>query len=110
MQSINDINFIEPGGRYGKQTGIFMPGGYWVPQIEVILAWELTIANLPAIDWAEKVCTETIMHPEIWRGFDHPMRFRLGRCLTFFCKHKMLPIEIANPLKKGKRFYKRKEI
>lgn len=109
MNTINEINFTEHGGIHGKQLGVFMPGGYWVPKNEVILAWDVATAEQQGIDWAEKVCAETFMHPEIWRQFSKAMKFRLGRCIKYFCDHEMLPIEVANPGKKGKRFYRRKQ-
>lgn len=108
MSTVDDIRFIEHGGLRGKQTGIFMPGHYWVPKDEIILAWEIANANLPELDWVEKASSETILNPEIWRQFSNSMKFRLGRCLKYFSEHGMLPIVVANPDKKGKRFYKRK--
>ena len=108
MNTVDAINFIEHGGMHGKRLGLFMPGAYWVPKNEVVLAWEIANANLHEIDWAEKVCTETILNPAIWLQFSRPMKHRLGRCLKYFCVHNMLPIVVANPGKKGKRFYKKK--
>lgn len=108
MNTVYDINFIEHGGIHGKQLGIFMPGLYWVPKDEVLLSWEIANATLHEIDWTKKVCTETILSPEIWRQFATSMKYRLGRCLKFFSDQELLPIDVANPGKKGKRFYKKK--
>jgi hypothetical protein len=34
-------------------------------------------------------------------------RIKLGRCIKYFVDHGMLPLKVANPKKKGKRFYQR---
>lgn len=109
MKTIDDIKFIEHGGKHGKTLGLFMPGRYWVSEPEIVLTWKIAIAHLDTIDWMKKVCTETIFTEDIWRQFEKPVKFSFGRALKYFCTHEMLPIEVANPGKKGKRFYKMKE-
>ncbi len=109
MKSINDINFIEHGGRYGKQLGLFTLGHYWVGRSEMVLAWEIFHSHLSCIDWSKKVCSETFFTTEIWHQFPKLTLFQFGRCFKYFCVHEMLPIEVANPGKKGKLFFKQKE-
>ena len=108
MKTIQNIKFIEHGGRYGKKLGLFMPGRYWVGEPEIALTWIFATAHLNKIDWSEKVCTETFFTEGVWKDFSDHVKRCLGRSLKFFCKHEMLPIEVANPNKKGKRFYKLK--
>jgi len=105
---LKDIRFEENGGKYGKQRGVFMPGGFWVPQGDVELAWKNASTRYPRIDWDGKVCSATFFDPDEWKGYPFGKQLALGRCIKFFSIHGMLGIEVANPRKKGKRFYRRK--
>lgn len=105
MNSFEDIRFEENG----KQLGLYMPGHYWVPKAEIELVWNMANAYLPEIDWTKRVCTETFFTTEIWKQFKKPIRFMLGRCLKYFSVHGILPIEVSNPDKSGKRYYRRRQ-
>ena len=108
MYPMDGIRFDEHGGKFGKQRGMYMPGKFWVPEADFNLAWEIAKAHLPSIDWTKKVSSETFFTTEIWHQFWGINRFNFGRCIKYFSVHNMLPIEVANPGKKGKRFYKLK--
>lgn len=108
MESIRDIKFDERKSKHGIQRGLYMPGHYWVPEAEIKLTWEIANAQLGDIDWTQKVCTETIFTADIWKEFKKPVKFMLGRCLKYFSVREMLPLEVANPGKKGKIFYKQR--
>lgn len=108
MRTIHDIKFDKHGGKFGNQLGLYMPGHYWVPKAEIELAWDIANAHLPDIDWTKRVYSETIFTTDIWEEFKKPTKLMLGRCLKYFSVHGMLPIEVANPGKKGKIFYKQK--
>lgn len=109
MISIDDIRFIEHGGRYGNALGCYMPGGYWVSKERIVFAWEKSRANQQQIDWSGKVCAETLIGTDTWKSLSFGHRLALGRCIKCFCNRQMLPIEVANPDKKGKRLYRRKK-
>ena len=108
MNTIQNIKFIEHGGRYGQNLGMFMPGHYWVPAPEIDLTWIFATAHLDKVDWTKKVYAETVFTKDVWCTFTKHQKHCFGRSLKYFTVQGMLPIEVANPNKKGKRFYKLK--
>ena len=108
----HDSRFNERVARHGKQTGMVMPGGFPVSKQTMIATWNQLQKSWPFIDWSVRQSTETMLGTDYWQKL-HPTGARLatGRCIKFFVVHEMLPIslEVANPGKKGKRFYRPKQ-
>jgi len=106
----NDIRFIERDTRFGKQQSLIMPGGFWVTKQTCQDAWKQVNQNWHSIDWSLKQCAETLIGSEYWKPQICGKQLAMGRCVKFFITHDMLPrpLEIANPGKKGKRFYRPK--
>lgn len=103
---VEQIQFDERNGKHGKQLGIYMRGGFWVPKGDVLMAWKNAAAHYPLVDWGLKVCAATFFDYDEWKAFPFGKQLALGRCIRFFSDQEMLPIEVANPGKKGKRFYR----
>ncbi len=109
MQFI-DIGYVERNSVYGQQFVLTMPGGYGVNKGTVQEAWKQVHKNWPNIDWSVKQTAETLIGGEYWRQRTFGACLAMGRCIRFFIAHDMLPkpLQVANPGKKGKRFYRPK--
>lgn len=107
MNNLEDISFEERGSKRGTVKGIVMPSGVWVAQEILELALQNAKSRLQDIDWRKKVCSATFFDPAEWKHFRFGKQLALGRCIKFFSVNGILPIEVANPDKKGKRFYRR---
>lgn len=101
---VNDINFYE---REGYGIGLHVRG-CWVGKLTFEIMWHRASISVHQVDWPELQTTESLYGKKDWRDVEFKRRLSLGRCLRFFSDHEMLPIEIANPTKKGKRKYRRK--
>lgn len=106
FDDFNKIKFVRHGGKYGKQLGLRMPGHYWVPREDVLFAWDNATKRIFLIDWYKKVVSKCFFDQDAWSGFPKGKKLALGRCIKYFSTHEMLPIEVANPEKKGSRVYK----
>jgi len=105
-----DIKYVERNTAYGKQFVLSMPGGYGVPKGTVNEAWKLIHQNWNFVDWSERQTAETMIGHDHWVSQSFGARLAMGRCIKFFIVHDMLPspLKVANPGKKGKRFYRPK--
>jgi len=101
-----DIAFYERGGSDKPGLGRHLRG-YWVDKKWFEIAWTTASMNFPKLDWAVPQTTETICGEACWKAHWLVDRFRLGRCVRYFSDEEMLPIQVANPKKKGKRKYVR---
>lgn len=79
--------------------------GYWVPKSDFERMWRAAIVELPKLDWSKLQCAETLYGTERWLAHKVGKRIALGRCLKFFADNNMLPIQVANRRKGGKRKY-----
>lgn len=105
----SDIRYTKRDTPFGEQIGIVMPGRFWVYRSTMRAAWVQLNNNWPSINWSHKQCAETMIGTDYWQKIRlNGARLAMGRCVRFFVEHDMLPIrlEIANPRKKGKRFYR----
>ena len=107
-----DLLYEEGTGKYANTLGISMPGGFWVFKGTMILAWKAVHENWANIDWTEKQCSETLIGSDVWHGQVNGAKRALGRCITLFAKHDMLPLLLApaltrkgKPYKGGKNLY-----
>ena len=113
MMKFEDLHYDKGIGKYRNTLGLSMPGGYWVFKETMILAWTAVHENWANIDWTKKQTSKTMIGEEHWgepedRGFNQA----LGRCITLFAKHDMLPLLLApaltrkgKPYKGGKNLY-----
>ena len=105
----SDISFTEHGGRYGSTLGFLAPGGYFVFMRTAKLMLQRANEELPKLDWSQQQTAETIFGGKVrWLAHNVGARIALGRSLKYFADHEMLPLEVANPRKRGKRKYRHK--
>ena len=108
FDDFNKIKFVRHGGKYGKQLGLWMPGHYWVPREDVLFAWDNATKRLFMLDFSQdKVVSKLFFDQDEWSALLNGKKLALGRCIKYFSTHEMLPIEVANPGKKGSRIYKK---
>jgi hypothetical protein len=107
MMRIEELNFGESGRVDRPGLGIWLPGGYWAIKKWFETARTLIQDEWASLDWTVPHSAETLCNSEKWRAYDVRERIKLGRCIKYFVDHGMLPLKVANPKKKGKRFYQR---
>ena len=107
FDDFNKIKFEQHSGKFGKQLGLRMSGNYWVPREDVLFAWENATPRVFLLDWTKPVFSKLFFDQDKWNGFPKGKKLALGRCIKYFSTHEMLPIEEANPEKKGSRIYKK---
>lgn len=108
MQELTKFQLYEHGGKFGCQIGMFMPGGFWVPKCDIVMAWRNAKVRFESIAWTQKVGADAFFEKQEWKEFPFGKKLALGRCIKFFCVEGLLPIEVANPGKKGRRYYTKK--
>ena len=100
-----DLLYEDGTGKYANTLGLFMPGGFWVFKGTMALAWKAVHENWRNVDWTEKQCSETLIGSDVWNTKVNGAKQALGRCITFFAKHNMLPLPLAPALtRKGKPY------
>ena len=108
MLRYHNIPFDQRDSISGPRHGLYLPGNYWVPKRYFDLMWQAANANWETLNWSEKQSAESIFGgKDKWLAHKVGGRIALGRCLKYFADNLLLPIAVANPGKKGKRFYKR---
>jgi hypothetical protein len=105
--NFNDIDFYERGGTCKPVYGLHLYG-YWVEKTFFETAWTHALEQLPRLDWKVPQTSETICISTYWQAQQIGDRLRLGRCVKYFVDQGMLPLQVANPGKKGKKKYSRK--
>jgi hypothetical protein len=104
---IEDLDFGESGRVDRPGLGLWLPGGYWAIKKWFEIARTLIQTEWPRLDWTVPQTAETLCGISSWRTYEVRERIKLGRCIKYFVDHEMLALKVANPKKKGKRFYKR---
>ena len=105
MMRFNDLLYDEGTGKYANTLGLVMPGGFWVFKETMIFAWKAVHENWRNVDWTEKQCSETLIGTDVWNTKANGAKRALGRCITLFAKHNMLPLPLAPALtRKGKPY------
>jgi hypothetical protein len=102
------INLLRLGGIPAKGSGYYMPGNFFVPIDDILLAWKNATTHIDGINWRKQVSSASFFDEDDWQSFIRGKRHALGRCIKFFCVQDLLPIEVVNQGKTGKRLYRRK--
>lgn len=105
--SFDGIDFCESGRRDRPGLGLYVRG-YWVGKTTMEMAWKQVAANLAALNLGEKQTAETLCGKAFWQEQNCSKRLSLGRCVKFLVDQEFIPLQVANPGKKGKRKYVRK--
>ena len=101
-----NIAFYERGGSDKPGLGQHLRG-YWVGKKWFEIAWTNASVEFSKLDWAKPQTTESLCGEACWKANGFGNRLRLGRCIRYFADEGILPIQVANPGKKGKRKYSR---
>lgn len=67
--------------------------------------WALFWQNVCHLDPARKHTTKAMCNDPAWCDRPGGQRIALGRCISYFATHGVLPITLANPGKSGPRKY-----
>ena len=112
MKKFEDLRYVERIDKYGKTLGLTMPGGYFVFKETMTLAWTSVHAKWADIDWSVKQCSETLIGSDVWHTQVDGAKKALGRCISLFAKHDMLPLPLVRaktrmgkPYKGGKNLF-----
>jgi hypothetical protein len=84
---------------------IKMPGGKWVAKCHFEETWTLFWRSVGLLDSGRKYLAKSLCNDPSWEDRPRGQRIAFGRCIKYFATHRVLPITLANPGKKGSRKY-----
>jgi hypothetical protein len=91
------ISYGNRSGAKGAVTGIDLDG-HFVYRWLVRETWDRISASvITASPYKFYTAKELFDDPERWAVLETPFRIAVGRCLAYFVRKKMLPLECANP-------------
>lgn len=101
-----DIAYYERSGSDKPELGRHIRG-YWVSKKYFEIAWKNASAEFLKLDWLKPQTTETLCGEAYWGVSGIGTHIKLGRCMKYFADQELLPIQVANPGKRGKRKFVR---
>ena len=98
------ISYANRSGAKGVVTGMDLDG-HFVFRWLVREAWDRISASVMTASPYKFHTSEDLFNcPERWVNLAKPFRIAVGRCLAYFVRHKMLPLECANPSMSNKLY------
>ena len=98
------ISYANRSGAKGVVTGMDLDG-HFVFRGLVRETWARTSASVVTANPYKFHTSEDLFNdPKRWADLKKPFHIAIGRCLAYFVRHKMLPLECANPGKRNKLY------
>ena len=98
------LRYAKRSGKKGPSTGLTL-GRHWVFQWIFRSAWGRFTTGLATADWTRPQTAKSLYNDPDWASMNFGVRIAIGRCLRFFVKHAMLPLQVINPYSTGTKRY-----